>query len=163
AEQGQEQRYAVRDVSRVYLNPQSARTALNFTGATNAVGTVGTQAPPGTVFVQANQAWTDTGIDVKRGDHYMFRSTGNIAFGRGPGQTADANGKVGEQSNAFPVPVAPVGALIGKVGNSAPFSIGANTQLPGIVMPQNGRLFLGVNDNELGDNSGAFTVAITKR
>jgi len=30
-------------------------------------------------------------------------------------------------------------------------------------MPNDGRLMLGVNDNELGDNSGAFTVTVSKR
>jgi len=56
----------------------------------------------------------------------------------------------------------PVGALIGRVGNNGkPFAIGMQTQpLP---MPASGRLFLGVNDNELGDNSGAFTVIVTKQ
>ena len=48
----------------------------------------------------------------------------------------------------------PVGALLGKVGNSAPFAIGMQTQP--LVMPASGRLMLGVNDNELSDNSGFF-------
>ena len=55
----------------------------------------------------------------------------------------------------------PVGGLIGQVGNSAPFPIGSNAQP--IRMPANGTLMLGVNDNELGDNSGIFTVAITRQ
>ena len=55
----------------------------------------------------------------------------------------------------------PVGGLIAKVGNTAPFPIGSNTQP--IVMPADGRLMLGVNDNELGDNSGYFTVAVNKQ
>ena len=38
-EAGQRQQYAIRDVSRVYLNAQSARTAFNYHGPTNAVGT----------------------------------------------------------------------------------------------------------------------------
>ena len=44
------------------------------------------------------------------------------------------------------------GALIGKVGNSAPFLIGSNTQP--ILMPANGRLMLGINDDGFGDNTG---------
>ncbi len=55
----------------------------------------------------------------------------------------------------------PVGALLGKIGNSAPFAIGMQTQpLP---MPASGRLMLGVNDNELSDNSGFYTVTVTKQ
>jgi hypothetical protein len=54
----------------------------------------------------------------------------------------------------------PVGGLIAKVGNSAPFPIGGNTSP--IRMPANGRLMLGVNDNELGDNSGFFSVTVQR-
>ena len=60
----------------------------------------------------------------------------------------------------YPVTAMPVGGLIGKVGNSAPFPIGSNTQP--IVMPAAGRLMLGVNDNDWSDNSGFFSVVITK-
>jgi hypothetical protein len=52
-------------------------------------------------------------------------------------------------------------ALIGKVGNSAPFGIGSNAAP--IRMPAKGRLLLGVNDNELNDNSGYFSVVVTKQ
>ncbi len=163
---GQEQQYAISDVARVYLNPQAARVAYNYNGpAATAVGTSGTSAAaplqPGEVRVEANQAWSDTGITVKKGDRVSFRATGQINFGQSPGQTAgpDGNGSMKQQS--YPVPVMPVGGLIAKVGNSAPFPIGSNTQA--IVMPADGRLMLGVNDNELGDNSGYFSVVVTKQ
>jgi hypothetical protein len=55
----------------------------------------------------------------------------------------------------------PVGALIGKIGNSKPFAIGNQRQA--LTMPASGRLMLGVNDNEVADNSGAFTVVIAKQ
>ena len=51
-----------------------------------------------------------------------------------------------------------VGGLVGRVGNSAPFPIGSNSS--GITMPADGRLMLGVNDDNLNDNSGAFFVRI---
>ena len=54
----------------------------------------------------------------------------------------------------------PVGGLIGRVGSSGPFPIGSNAQP--IVMPAAGRLMLGVNDNVWTDNSGYFSVVITK-
>ena len=55
----------------------------------------------------------------------------------------------------------PVGGLIGRVGNSAPFPIGANVQP--IRMPANGTLLLGVNDDATADNSGFFSVVVTRR
>jgi PA-IL-like protein len=160
---GQEQRYAIGDVARVYLNPQAARVAYNYKGpAATAVGTSGT-APlqPGEIRVEANQAWTDTGITVKKGDRVSFNASGQISYGQSAGQTASPDGNGDVRQPTYPVPVMPVGGLIGKVGNTAPFPIGSNTQP--IVMPADGRLMLGVNDNELGDNSGFFSVIVRKQ
>ena len=162
---GQEQQYAVSDVARVYLNPQSARVAFNAP-AGSAVGTSGTAAAaaplnPGEVRVDAKQAWTDSGLTVKKGDRVAFRAQGQVKFGEGPTQSASADGNPELKNPAYPVAVMPVGGLIGKVGNSAPFPIGSNTNP--IVMPADGRLMLGINDNELGDNSGNFTVTVTKQ
>jgi hypothetical protein len=156
---GQRQTIAIRDVSRVYLNPGSARTVFNYNGAT-AVATSGQMA--GTpVRVDARQAWTDTGITVNAGDRVVFNASGQIAYGQSAGQTADPNGNGAERRANYPDPTVPVGALLGKVGNSAPFAIGMQTQPLG--MPASGRLMLGVNDNELGDNSGFYMVTVTKQ
>lgn len=159
---GQEQRYGLRDVRRIYLNPDSARTAFRYNGtARTAVGTAGqTTLAPGAVRVDANVPWTDTGIDVRVGDVVAFQGSGQISFGTGEGMTAGVDGKSDMRSPNYPVSVMPVGGLIGKVGNSAPFPIGGNQQ--GIRMPANGRLMLGVNDNELSDNGGFFSVVVNR-
>lgn len=158
---GQRQQLPLRNVTRVYLNPASARTAFNYTGSrAAAVGTSG-QAASTQVRVDATQAWTDTGITVNAGDRVVFNASGQIAFGRGAGQTSDPNGNAAERRATYPDPSVPVGALLGKVGNSAPFAIGMQTQPLG--MPASGRLMLGINDNELGDNSGFYTVTVTKQ
>jgi hypothetical protein len=162
---GQRQRFAIRDVSRVYLNPQSARTVFNYNNYNKPAPTVGaavgtTGLVSRTVTVDARQAWTDTGITVNQGDRVVFQASGEIRFGRGPGQTATPNGG-SERRAIYPDPTVPVGALIGKIGKSAPFGIG--TQTEPLPMPASGRLLLGVNDNELGDNSGFFTVIVTKQ
>jgi hypothetical protein len=164
-EAGQQQQYAIRDVARIYLNPDRARTAMNLNGgAGTAVGTAGTAATalePGAIRIAANQPWTNTGITVKKGDRVAFRATGQIAFGQSPGQTAGPDGSGDLKNPNYPVPIMPVGGLVGKVGNTAPFPIGSNTQP--IVMPADGQLMLGVNDNELGDNGGFFSVVVTKQ
>jgi hypothetical protein len=157
---GDTQQYALSDVSRVYLNPQSARVAFNATGTAataNAVGTAGT-LPPGTVLVQANQPWTDGGLTVKKGDRVTFNTSGQVMFAQGQSAGPDGSGAV--RKATYPVAAMPVGGLIGRVGTGAPFPIGSNSQP--IVMPNDGRLMLGVNDDEPGDNSGAFTVAVSK-
>jgi PA-IL-like protein len=160
---GEQQQYAVSDVTRVYLNPQSARVAFNAPASTS-VGTAGSSAVPlnpGEIRVDANQAWTDAGITVKKGDRVAFRAQGQIHFGEGPTQTAGPDGNAELKNPAYPVAVMPVGGLIAKVGNSAPFPVGSNTQP--IVMPADGRLMLGVNDDQFGDNSGYFIVAVNKQ
>jgi hypothetical protein len=160
---GEQQQYAIRDVSRIYLNPQSARGVWGFRGAaaqSAPVATSGTILEAGAVRVEANQPWTDTGLAVKKGDRIAFRTTGQIHFARDAGTSAGPDGNSAVRRADYPVTVMPVGGLIGKVGNSAPFAIGSNAQP--IVMPADGRLMLGVNDNDWSDNSGFFSVVITR-
>src|SRR5262245_23452100 len=148
-------------LARVYVNPAGARTvyASVLSGPTTrtaeAVGTSGT-----TITVLANQAWTDTGITVNQGDRVSFQASGQISYGRGANMTASPDGGA-ERRAQYPDPSVPVGALIGRVGNGKAFGIG--TQAQPLAMPGAGRLFLGVNDNELTDNSGSFTVVVTRQ
>jgi hypothetical protein len=164
---GQQEQYPIRDVSRVYLNPASARSVYNVERERGGVavgsgtGTSGTLTGGTTINVPANQAWTDSGITVNSGDRVMFQATGSINYGQSAGQTATPDGG-GERRSNYPDPSVPVGALIGKVGNNGtPFAIGNQRQA--LSMPASGRLFLGVNDNERGDNSGAFSVIVAKQ
>jgi len=158
---GQAQRFAIRDVSRVYLNAESAKTVFNYTAPsgvnTATAGTAGV-AVPGAVLVQANQAWTDTGITVPRGARVTFQSSGTIHYGQGADQTATLDGNPTEHRATYPLPSAPVGALIGKVGNGPVFGIGSSNQPLSIGT---GRLMLGINDDQLGDNSGFYSVVVT--
>src|SRR5262249_12299044 len=158
-----QQEFPVRDVARVYLNPQAARTAFNYTGPVAAsVGTAGAVPGGRTVQVNAVQSWTDTGIDVNAGDKVMFRASGEVLIGRSVGQNATPDGNAAYRSPKYPDPTSPGGALIGRVGaRGKPFGIGMQTQP--LAMPASGRLYLGVNDNELGDNSGAFTVVVARQ
>ena len=110
--------------------------------------------------MNANQ-WNDSGISVKAGDMVSFQASGQINFGQSPGQQAGPDGNPAAHSPSYPVPQLNVGTLIGKVGSSAPFGIGTNSAP--IRMPTSGKLLLGVNDNELKDNSGYFTVVMTKQ
>jgi PA-IL-like protein len=161
---GNQEQYPLRDVSRVYLRPQSARTVYNTDRergpVTGAAGTSGTLNGT-TVNVPANVPWTDTGITVNAGDRVMFQASGQINYGQSAAQSATPDG-AGERRANYPDPTVPVGALIGKVGNNGkPFAIGGQRQALG--MPGSGRLFLGVNDNERQDNSGTFTVVIARQ
>ena len=164
-DKGQQEQYPLRDVSRIYLNPQSARAVFanereRGPVPTAAAGTSG-QLAGTTINVVANRPWTDTGITVNQGDRVMFQASGQINYGQTPGQTATPDGGADRRPN-YPDPTVPVGALIGKIGNNGkPFGIG--TQSQALVMPGSGRLFLGVNDNELADNAGSFSVVVARQ
>jgi hypothetical protein len=156
--EGGRQDLSADNLARVYVNPAGARSVYASVLGNATPGAVATSGT--TIQVPANQAWTDTGITVNAGDKVVFQASGQITYGQSPGQTATADGGPDRRAN-YPLPSVPVGALIGRVGNSAPFGIGTQTQpLP---MPASGRLMLGVNDNELADNGGSYTVVVAKQ
>ena len=100
--------------------------------------------------------WTPTGLGVRRGDTVTFDASGEVRIAQGG--PAGGPGGSSDQNAANPIPSAPTGALIGRIGNSAPFLIGTQNQ---VTMPAAGQLFLGVNDSNFGDNAGNFIVKVT--
>jgi hypothetical protein len=130
-------------------SPQNAQTA--------AVGTAGNQA--GSIRVPANSHWTETQVTVREGESLVLRADGEIAFA--PNERASAAGiPRGTRGGATPLPNAPAGALIGRIDNGPAFLIGRQTS---VRMPASGRLFLGINDDVVDDNSGEFQVVIGGR
>lgn len=110
------------------------------------------------VTVEARAAWTDTGIDIRAGQTIYFAATGKVRWG--PGRQDGPSGEDSSHYNATrPMPGRPGAALIGRLGDHGdPFFIG-DAQGP-IRMRASGRLYLGVNDDYLQDNSGAFRVTV---
>lgn len=111
------------------------------------------------VAVRADRAWTDTGITVRAGDVFRVDASGYINWG--PNRSDDADGEVNSPYNSGrPVPNRAGGALIGRIGNGAPFFIGSGVQ--SFRAGTTGRLYLGINDDYVGDNSGSFRVMVTR-
>jgi len=111
------------------------------------------------VVVPGNVQWTNTGITVNRGQNLRFEPSGEVRLSfNGEDMARAAGSATFRHSDKAPIPTIPVGALIGRVGNGQPFSIGDTTQA--FDMPANGRLFLGVNDDHVADNSGNFVVKV---
>ena len=164
---GEQQQYPLRDVARVYLNAPAARTALNVVGAeSRAVGTSGasgaqTRLQAGAVRVNANQPWNDTGIEGK--SRRSADVSGNRADQFCGGQRTDCRSRRtrrlgrADQSRRGDAARRPDW----QSRQQRPFPIGSNTQP--IRMPAKGRLMLGVNDGEVRDNAGFFSVVVTKR
>lgn len=111
------------------------------------------------VIVSADVAWNDAGIEVRSGQTIYFEAVGQVRWGRD--RRDGPEGESNSPSNpARPIPNRPAAALIGKIGNSSTdyFFIG-DEQGP-IGVRANGRLYLGVNDDFLPDNSGNFRVVV---
>jgi hypothetical protein len=118
-------------------------------------------APPDarSVVVPSNVQWTNTGFNVSRGQYLRFEPSGEIRLstnGEDIGRPAGAMDA--RKADRATIPTIPVGALIGRVGNGQPFSIGDTTNA--FDMPDSGRLYLGVNDDHVADNSGNYVVKI---
>lgn len=117
-----------------------------------------TSAEAITVRVPANREWTDTGLAVRRGERLQFNATGHIMVAENA--SSGVGGSPIPPRGSLPVRGAGVGALIARVGKSDPFLVASNTSP--IPMPATGYLQLGINDEQVGDNTGWFTVAIAQ-
>jgi len=145
------------EVAQIYVNPVAAA------GAPAATATAGSPAPipAGAINVPANQAWTDTGISVRRGDRLVFQASGDVMISPTASSGIGGSPAVTNPAARYPVQGAPAGALVGRIGNGTPFLIGGNTQP--IPVNGTGRLYLGVNDDQLGDNTGEFHVGVIRQ
>lgn len=146
------------EVARIVLSHTDAAAAAvsGTTGANSAL----TPATGSGIVVSSRTAWTPTGITVRRGEVLNFNTTGDVQLS---GDAADVAGSAGSKSGRYatnaPLPRAFAGALIGRIGNGAPFPIGNQTTL---TMSGSGQLFLGINDDGFEDNAGEFRVEITR-
>jgi hypothetical protein len=111
------------------------------------------------VNVSAREAWTDTGVEVRGGQQISFRADGEVRWG--PNRRDGAGGERNSPRNvARPLPDRPAAALIGRVGeNGDPFFIGDDQSA--LRMRGSGRLYLGINDDFFGDNTGSLRVVVS--
>jgi hypothetical protein len=112
-----------------------------------------------TVTVPANSAWNDTGVDVRAGQTVYFQSTGEVRWGKDR-----RDGPEGER-NSPSNPNRPMGnrnaaALIGKIGSGSGDMFFIGNETGAMRVRGSGRLYLGINDDVLTDNSGNFRVVV---
>ena len=110
------------------------------------------------VNVQARQQWTDSGIDVRNGQQIYFSADGQTRWGpdRRDGAAGERNSPV---NPGRPLPDRPAAALIGRIGERDEFFfIGADAGP--FRARDSGRLYLGINDDVLTDNSGSLSVKV---
>ena len=128
------------------------------------------------ILVPANTHWADTGFDVNGGEDIYFRASGAISLQQGNPVAFPCNPDgLDLKTVQQPLPEENIGALIGKIvlllsvevdeetGEETrneiirEFYIGKNKR---IEMPIDGRLYLGINELVVADNSGEFRVEI---
>jgi hypothetical protein len=162
-EDGDRENVPIQSVRRIYMNTESARNIFNYqpgnsTPSSTVSGTAAVPAGAG-IEVRANLPWTDGGITVQAGEMVRFSATGSMAYSNGP-NTTSADGDTNVRKPNYPVPNAPLGALIGRIGTGTPFLIGGSSEP--VRMPSRGRLYLSVNDDDKNDNSGGFRVEVVR-
>jgi hypothetical protein len=138
----------------------------------------GRQMESGRVYrltVASNTQWTDTGYDVQQSQEIHFRASGGISLQVGNPMAYCGPDGYDLKTLQQPLQDNNIGAVIGKVvllisieideetGEETRnemeelFYIGLEQK---VSMPLNGRLFLGINENVVEDNSGQYTVDI---
>jgi hypothetical protein len=159
ANEGPERRARFSDVRRLYFG--NFPSSLGSGTATTLPAAVPDEpaVPPGAVRVGANARWVNTGFTLRRTDRVQFSTEGQVQLSSdGEDKASSAGSLRGRYAAGAPAPSLLAGALIGRIGNGAPFAIGNQTDY--LPMPADGQLFLAVNDDEVGDNLGAFVVTL---
>lgn len=127
------------------------------------------------ITVLGSVDWIDTGLEVKEDQEIYFSAQRQISLQRGNPMAWCGPDGMDRKTMQQPISDKNIGALIGKVvwlisievdeetGEEIryeiieKFYIGSANQ---VRMPISGRLFLGINENVVGDNSGDFEVTI---
>ncbi len=145
------------EIRRIYLARPSGSRAVPAAPPTQGLPSM-LPASGGQIRVPGNQRWTDTGITVRRGERITFNASGQVQLSSNGSDTAGPAGATSGRRPSGPMPQVLAGALIGRVGPVGLFAIG--NQTTPLTMPADGRLFLGVNDDDVNDNRGEFTVDV---
>jgi hypothetical protein len=101
--------------------------------------------------------WTNTGFHVKKGQRFRVSGRGQISLGNG--NFAKSEGIKSLADDKKLMPAEPTGGLIAVIGddNNDFIFIGSGREF---TASRDGMLFLGINENNLNDNSGSFEVTI---
>lgn len=109
--------------------------------------------------VSADVPWNDSGIEVRAGQTIYVQAQGQVRWGRDR-----RDGPAGERNSPSnpnrPLPNRNAAALIGKIGNGSNDFFFIGDESGPIRARSSGRLYLGINDDVLTDNSGNFRVVV---
>jgi len=145
----------------VNTRPQPDTTPNDRTDNTAGAGSSG--APvffPIRLRVRADNAsngWNDSGLMVRAGQRLRITASGRVSLGGGQMSTPTGLPRLADRDKLMRNE--PTGALIAVIGddNDEFIFIGASREF---TAQRDGRLFLGVNEGNLGDNSGMYDVTV---
>jgi hypothetical protein len=148
--------------------PANTNAGRTNTGASSPTSTQpspaggGGQSPffPVRVRVRADgtaNGWTDSGLMVRKGQKLRISATGRVSLGEGRFSTPTGLPRVVDTEKLMRNE--PTGTLIAVIGddNDEFIPVGANREF---YAPRDGRLFLGVNEGKLDDNTGPYEAVI---
>jgi hypothetical protein len=165
-----ERSVASNEIGRIFLDrPSTGVVATTGTTApapasapatTTAPAATTVTPPPGAITVPGNVACTSTGVRVRQGDRVAFNAVGTIGLSADANDTSGPDGAgSGRMAPSAPIPNVAVGALTFRIDTGPQSTLGSNTQP--VTMPSNGTLFVCINDDHVGDNTGQFYVTVT--
>jgi hypothetical protein len=101
--------------------------------------------------------WTDSGLMVRKGQRLRVSATGRVSLGEGRFSTPTGLPRVVDTEKLMRNEN--TGTLIAVIGddNDEFIAVGANREF---YAPRDGRLFLGVNEGKLEDNTGSYDALI---
>lgn len=115
--------------------------------------------------IAANDMWHNIGY-INKGQKYALAYIGGLWSANitaNDGTLYDANGSGTTAPKGYPLPGAPIGALIGRVGNNPPFLIGNAAETP---VGQTGQFDMVINDTleteHHSKNIGQITMTVTE-
>jgi hypothetical protein len=121
------------------------------------------------VTVPANQEWTETAVALTAGEKVSIAAAGEIdvnngslvqpigrKFFQGPAGAGTCGNE--QYAHTFPAPGVNCYGMLFKIGaTGVPFPVGKKIAFRS---PVSGVLYLGVNDDQVGDNSGSWSATI---
>lgn len=131
-----------------------------------------------TVSIAGDAGWVDTAVDIGPGDEIHFSATGEILLQKGNPDAVCGPAGLDLLTADQPVPMANLGALIGKIVQVVARRVDEDSGIEvrdeifilfvvgpesAVTVPFKGRLYLGINENVLRDNGGAYTVVVRRR
>ncbi len=104
-----------------------------------------------------SNGWTNSGWVVKKGQKIRITGDGKVSLGKGQSTNPSGDPKLEDAQKLLKN--VPTGALIAVIGddNNDFIYVGAEREF---TATRDGALFLGINEGNLNDNSGAFNVKI---